>query len=128
MSDTNLCMFSGRVGAEPELKATTKGHVLNFRMACSRKYNGKEETEWINVIVFDKRAEGLATILEKGRQVFVEGRLQTQKYEKDGQTKYFTKILANNVVLGAKPGQEKYDGPAEGTPTNTSDNGNGPNF
>jgi single-strand DNA-binding protein len=81
--------------------------VCKFSVAVNEKYaNGeaKEHTEWFNVTVFDKQAEACGQYLAKGRQVYVEGRQRTSEYEKDGEKKFWTEVIADRVqFLGSKP-------------------------
>jgi single-strand DNA-binding protein len=106
-------LLLGHLGADPELRSTTAGQaVLNFRIATTESYYDKNKelqsrTEWHRVTVWGKRGEGLAKILTKGSKVLVEGRLQTSSYEKDGQKKYSTDVIATDVFLagGKRPGQ-----------------------
>jgi single-strand DNA-binding protein len=101
----------GNLGADPELRATNSGtSVLKLRMACTESYldkdnTRKERTEWVSVTVWGKRAEGLSKFLAKGHTVYVEGRLQTSSYEKDGEKRYRTEIVATDVkVFGGAGG------------------------
>lgn len=101
----NRVQVLGNLGADPELRASSGGTaVLKMRIACSESYLDKnrqrqERTEWVNVVVFGKRAEGLAKCLSKGSRVFVEGSLRTSSYEKNGEKRYRTEVNALNVVL-----------------------------
>jgi single-strand DNA-binding protein len=104
----NRAFLLGNLGAEPELKVTPSGQaVLSLRLATSRTYLDRnnvrqEATEWHAVKVWGKRAEALAKFLKKGDRLFVEGEIRTNSYEKDGSKKYFTEIIASNVVLNGK--------------------------
>lgn len=98
----NKVTLYGHLGADPELNATSGGHsVLKFRVATNEKvkkgHEWADHTEWHNITVWGKRAEALAKILQKGTGVLVEGALRTTKYEKDGETRYFTSIGATDV-------------------------------
>jgi single-strand DNA-binding protein len=100
----NRVMLLGNLGADPDLKATNGGSVLKLRVATTESYLDKnntrqERTEWHSVVMFGKRAEALARILAKGERVFVEGGLRTSSYEKDGEKRYRTEIVASNVIL-----------------------------
>jgi len=115
MSDgVNKVILLGNLGADPEMRMTQGGTaVLNLRLATTESYLDKknirqERTEWHSVTVWGKRAEGLAKILVKGDRVYIEGRIETTSYEKDGEKKYSTKVVANQVVLnGAKRGGDE---------------------
>ena len=105
MSDLNQWSGIGRLGRDVELRVTPAGDsVANFSIACDWKTKTKEGVEWINVSAFGKLAELCGQYIGKGSQVFVQGRLQTDKYEdKSGVTKYSTKIAADTVqFLGGK--------------------------
>ena len=113
MSDLNLCSFIGRLGKAPETRVTPNGDaVTNFSIACGWKTKTKEGTEWVNVSTFGKLAEICAQYLDKGSQVYVQGKMKTEKYEdKSGVTKYSTKIAADTVqFLGkGKESEVKHD-------------------
>jgi single-strand DNA-binding protein len=105
MSDLNQCSFIGRLGKDVELRVTPAGDsVANFSIACDWKTKKSEGVEWVNISAFGKLAELCGQYIGKGSQVFVQGRLQTDKYEdKSGVTKYSTKIAADTVqFLGGK--------------------------
>jgi single-strand DNA-binding protein len=117
----NRVMLLGNLGADPELRfgqgADTA--VLRLRLATTESYfdkrsnERKERTDWHNVVVFGKRGEALQKILAKGSTIFVEGRLQTSSYEKEGQKIYRTDIVATNVILagrGSGAGANREDG------------------
>ena len=105
MSDLNQWSGIGRLGKDVELRVTPAGDsVASFSIACDWKTKTKEGVEWVNISVFGKLAELCGQYIGKGSQVFVQGRLQTDKYEdKSGQIKYSTKIAADTVqFLGGK--------------------------
>ncbi len=101
----NKVILVGNLGKDAETKFTPSGIARsNFSIATSRRWKDqssgewKEETEWHNVVLW--RAENLANYLLKGKQVYVEGRLQTRSWDdKDGQKKYMTEVVAEDVVL-----------------------------
>lgn len=99
----NKCMVIGNLGADPEMKYTANGSaVTTFRVATSRTYTTnderKEETEWFSIVTWNRLAETCAQYLTKGRQVYVEGRMQTRSWEgQDGEKKYRTELVAENV-------------------------------
>jgi single-strand DNA-binding protein len=99
-------MIIGNVGREPELRFTSAGKpVTSFSVAVSRRWTDskgarREETEWFNVVAWGNLAEICAQYLDKGQQVYVEGRLQTRNWEnKDGQRLYRTDVVANEVTI-----------------------------
>jgi single-strand DNA-binding protein len=100
----NKVMIIGRLGRDPEVRYTQGGTaVTNFSVATSDGWTDKatgekrEKTEWHRVVAFRRLAEVCGEYLAKGRQVYVEGRLQTRSWEKDGITRYTTEILADKV-------------------------------
>ena len=101
----NKAIIIGNLGADPEVKTSQGGTTFaNLSVATNEKWTDKsgqkqERTEWHRVTVFGKTAENCGKYLKKGRQVYVEGKIQTDKYEKDGQTHYSTKIVAQNVTF-----------------------------
>jgi len=101
----NRVILVGRLGKDPEIRYSQQGTaVTNFSMATSEKYKGEEKTTWHRLVAFGKTAEIAEKYLSKGSQVYVEGKLQTRSYEKDGQTRYMTEVVANTVqFLDSKP-------------------------
>lgn len=105
MSGLNKAMIIGHLGRDPEMRYTQDGSpVANFSVATTEKYKDKENTEWHKVVAFGKLAEICGQYLQKGKQVYVEGRLQTRKYTgKDGVEKYSTEIIATSMqMLGGR--------------------------
>ena len=110
MSGLNKVMLIGRLGRDPELRYTPNGlAIANFSIATSEEWKDKnsgekkERTEWHRIVVFGKLGELCGEYLAKGRQVYIEGRLQTRSWEKDGVTKYTTEIVASDIqFLGSK--------------------------
>jgi single-strand DNA-binding protein len=115
----NRVMLLGNLGADPELKVTQGGQaLLKLRLATTETYLDKnntrqERTEWHSVTMWGKRGEALAKFLTKGERIFVEGRLQTSSYEKDGEKRYRTEVIATNLILGGR-GKGSGDQPYEG--------------
>ena len=106
----NKAMVLGRLGQDPELKYTPNGTaVCNFSVATSENWNDKsgqkqERTEWHRVVVWGKLAELCNQYLAKGRQAFLEGRIQTRSWEdKNGQKRYTTEIVAQTVQFIGGP-------------------------
>ncbi len=92
----------GRLTRDPELRHTTSGRaVCQISLAINRNFtnqSGERETDFINVVVWDKQAENVSKYLAKGRMVSVEGRIQTRSYDdKDGKKVYVTEVVANSV-------------------------------
>ncbi len=109
----NKVILVGNLGADPDMRYTPSGAgVCELRIATSDSWTDKngqrqERTEWHRVIVWGKRAEVCAKYLSKGRQVYVEGRIQTRNYDdKDGNKRYITEVIANDVQFlgGGKEG------------------------
>lgn len=110
-NDLNQWQGIGRLGKDPESRFSSAGSAItSFSIACGWKSGEKEGTEWVNVTAFGKLAEICSEYLTKGKQVFIQGRLTTDKYEKDGVTRYSTKVIADKMQMlggneGAKSGQ-----------------------
>ena len=110
MAGLNKVVLIGNLGRDPEIRYSQQGlAVVNFSIATSEQWTDKntgdrqEKTEWHNIVVFGKQAETCQKYLSKGSQIFIEGRLQTSTYEKEGQTHYMTKIVVSNFqFLGGK--------------------------
>jgi single-strand DNA-binding protein len=108
----NRVMLLGNLGSDPELRFTQGGQaVLNLRLATTESYLDKdkvrrERTDWHNVVVWGKRGEALAKIIAKGSSLFIEGSLRTSSYDdRDGNKRYKTEIIANNVILSGRAGR-----------------------
>ena len=121
----NRVMLLGNLGADPELRMTNGGQaVLKLRLATSETYLDRnkvrqERAEWHSVVVWGKRGEALAKILAKGSRIFVEGGLRTSSYDdKDGNKRYKTEVVANNIILsgsgGGRGGPRGSEGPGPG--------------
>jgi len=111
MASLNRIIIIGNLGKDPEMRYTPSGSpVTTFSVATSRRFTSasgepKEETEWFNVVVWQKQAEMCNQYLTKGRQVYVEGRLQTRNWEgKDGQMRFSVEIVASRVLFLGKAG------------------------
>lgn len=111
-NDLNLCQFIGRLGKDPETKyMPSGGAVTSFSLACGWKGKESESTEWINIVAFGKLAEIMAQYLSKGSQVYIAGRMKTEKYQdKQGSDKYITKVVADKMqMLGGKSESKSQD-------------------
>jgi single-strand DNA-binding protein len=115
MAGVNKVILVGNLGADPEVRYTTSGSaVANFRIATSEEWRDKNSgekqsrTEWHRVVAFGRLGEICGEFLHKGKQVYIEGRLQTRSWEdKDGNTRYTTEIVAREMqMLGAAPGRD----------------------
>jgi single-strand DNA-binding protein len=120
----NRAQIIGNLGRDPEISYTNGGRaVANFSVATTDSWKDKqtgekrEYTEWHKVVAWDKLAEVCGEYLHKGKQVFVEGKIETRKWEKDGVTRYTTRIVATTVkMLGPKDERQEgrtpeYNGP-----------------
>jgi single-strand DNA-binding protein len=107
----NKAIIIGNLGKDPELKEGERTAVCSFSVACAERYKQgdewKEKTEWINIVVFGAQAKACAQYLGKGSQVYIEGKIQTSSYEKDGRKIYQTKVVANEVKFLTKRDQPK---------------------
>jgi single-strand DNA-binding protein len=109
MASLNKIMIIGNLGKDPEMRITQAGlQIANLSVACTEKYkdkqgNQQEYTEWVNVSVFGKLAEICEKYLTKGSTVYIEGKIRTEKYQKDGQDRFITKVIADTMqMLGGK--------------------------
>jgi single-strand DNA-binding protein len=113
MPSLNKVQLIGHLGRDPETRTTTNGNkVCQFSLAVTRRWKtaneNKEATDWFNVTAWGRLGEIGQQYLKKGSLVYIEGRLQTDKYEdKGGETKYFTKVVASTLqFLDRKPAEE----------------------
>jgi single-strand DNA-binding protein len=108
----NKVILVGRLGKDPEVRYMTNGEaVTNVNLATSETWKDKagekqEKTEWHNLVFYRRLAEVAGEYLKKGSQIYIEGKLQTRKYQtKEGQERYTTEIIVNEMnMLGGKPG------------------------
>ncbi len=125
----NKVILIGNLGADPEVRFTPSGQaVANFRIATSESWSDKtsgqkqERTEWHRIVVWGKLAELCGEYLKKGRQCYVEGRLQTREWtDKEGKKNYTTEVVANTVQFLGSGGGRAADGP--GYQANSSKSG-----
>jgi single-strand DNA-binding protein len=114
MASVNKVILIGNLGADPEMRSTPNGQqVVTLRLATNERWTTRdgqqnERTEWHRVVVWGKQAEICNEYLRKGRQVYIEGRIQTREWQdKEGQKRYTTEIVAQTVqMLGSRPGGE----------------------
>ncbi|AOE88562.1 MULTISPECIES: single-stranded DNA-binding protein [Ralstonia solanacearum species complex] len=112
MASVNKVIIVGNLGADPETRYMPSGDaVTNIRVATTDRYKDKasgemrEATEWHRIAFFGRLAEIAGEYLKKGSQVYVEGRLKTRQWEKDGQKQYSTEIVAEQMqMLGSRQG------------------------
>ena len=125
MGSVNKVILIGNLGQKPELKYLPSGQaVCEMRLATNEVYNDKqnqrqERTEWHRVVVWGKTAENCAQYLDKGRQLYVEGRLQTRSWDDKttGQKRYMTEVVANQVTFLSSGAGEGRQGQGQGRGT-----------
>tara|TARA_A100000171_G_scaffold52660_1_gene72225 strand:- start:2714 stop:3184 length:471 start_codon:yes stop_codon:yes gene_type:complete len=105
-NDLNLCLFIGRLGADPETRFAPNGTaVTNIRLAVGKKWKDKngqtqESTEWVPVVMFSRLAEVAGEYLKKGSRVRINGEFKTRKWEdQQGNTRYTTEIVASEMQM-----------------------------
>ena len=136
MSGINKVILVGRLGGDPEVKSVGQGsQVARFNIATSENWTDKngqrqERTEWHRVVVWGKLAEICGKHLHKGRQVYIEGRLQTRQWDdQQGQKRYTTEVVGNTVqFLGSAGEQRPQQNQASSEAENIQDFGPEPNF
>ena len=114
MAGVNKVILVGNLGKDPEVRHLESGvPVASFSVATSESYNDKTSgerktvTEWHNVVLWRGLAEVAEKYLHKGDQVYIEGKLRTRQWEKDGVTRYSTEIIGDNMtMLGGRPKPE----------------------
>jgi single-strand DNA-binding protein len=112
MSGVNKAILVGRLGKDPEVRNLENGAtVANFTMATSETYKDrvtgekKEITDWHNIVLWRGLADIAAKYLHKGDQVYIEGKIRTRSWEKEGVTRYTTEIIGDNMtLLGSRQG------------------------
>ena len=133
MSGVNKAILIGNLGKDPELRFTPGGQaVANFSVATNEKWTDKagvkqEKTEWHRIVAWGKTAELCGEYLKKGREVYIEGKIQTREWNnKDGVKQYTTEIVAQNVTFlsgksdGGPRGKDEFAQPAP-VPSSDSD-------
>jgi single-strand DNA-binding protein len=122
MAGLNKVMIIGNLGADPEMRYMADGTAMtSFRVAASRNYTGadgerKEETEWFAVTAWRKLAEQCSQYLQKGRKVYVEGRLHTRSWDTpEGEKRYRTEVVADRVLFIDRAGAAPFPGDHEAT-------------
>lgn len=131
----NKVILLGHLGADPEVRYTQSGTaVANLRLATNESYNDRttgervEKTEWHRVVAWGKLAEIVGQYLTKGRQVYVEGTLQTRQWQdKEGNTRYTTEVRAGDLVmLGGRGASDAPSGGGGSEPEYAPVGGDGP--
>lgn len=128
----NKAMIYGNLTRDPEVKSLPSGmQVCSFSLATNRVYKDREgkrqeATDYHNIVVFGRQAETSGQYLKKGSSVFVEGRLQTRNWDKDGVKQYRTEVVADRVQFGPRPGTGGGEGrPAGGGAPSAEQSGGG---
>ncbi len=120
MAGVNKAIILGNLGRDPEMRSTQSGsQVANFSIATSRQYTDssgqkQEETEWHRIVAFGRLAEICGQYLRKGKQVYIEGRIQTRSWEdkETGQKKFMTEIVAEQMQMLGRAGDSP-SGPSD---------------
>ena len=118
MAAINKAILIGNLGRDPEIRYTQDGRaVASFSIATTDKWKDKatgenrEKTEWHRIVAFGRLGEICGEYLSKGKQVYIEGKLRTRSWEKDGITRYTTEIEANQMqMLGSRGGAGDFKG------------------
>jgi single-strand DNA-binding protein len=118
MASVNKVILIGNLGADPEMRYMPSGDAIaNFRIATTDTWKDKngekqEKTEWHRISMFGRQAEVAGEYLKKGSAVYIEGRLQTRKWQnKEGQDQYTTEVVADRMqMLGGRSGGNAFDG------------------
>jgi single-strand DNA-binding protein len=109
----NKAIIGGRLTRSPEETVSTTGTVISkFTVAINRRYN-RDETDFLNVVAFGKTAEFVNKYFQKGSAIIVVGSIQSRTYEKDGQKRYITEIVADEVNFGGSKKESGDSGSAE---------------
>jgi single-strand DNA-binding protein len=105
MKGLNKVQLIGNLGKDPEIRFTPEGkQVAKFSMAVNRTFKNKEgdsieDTQWFNIEAWTGLAKVVEEHLKKGDRIYIEGRLKTESYDKDGETKYFTKVVVQEMIM-----------------------------
>lgn len=127
MSGVNKVILVGNLGSDPTLRYTpNQTAVCNFNIATSERFTNKEgeketRTEWHRIVTWARLAEICNEYLKKGKQVYIEGRLQTRSWEdQNGNKKYTTEVVATNMVMLGRVGDAPMDVPSQDFPPEES--------
>ena len=127
MASLNKVMLIGNLGKDPEVRFTASGQaVASFSLATSEKFKGKtgdweERTEWHNITLWGKLAEISGEYLSKGKTIYVEGRLQTRKWQdKSGNDRYTTEIVGEKMQMLSPKGERSGGEPSQVSKTGAS--------
>ena len=120
-NDLNQCTFTGRLGADPEVKTIPSGDaVANFTIAIGSQWKDritgekKDSTQWVRCVAWRKTAELVGTYLTKGKRVLIQGKWQTRSWENnEGKKQYMTEVSVDNVIFLDPIESQGYDKPQE---------------
>lgn len=134
MAGVNRVILIGNLGKDPETRHTQTGAAIcSFSLATNESWKNKdggreERTEWHNIVTFGKVADICGQYLQKGKQVYIEGRLQTRSWDdRDGNKRYTTEIVASNMTMlgrageGGSDSQDEYEPPPQTAPRDDGD-------
>ena len=119
MAGINKVILVGHLGGDPEMKYGSSGNAFTtFTMATSESWvkdgQKEERTEWHRIVAFGKLAEICAKWLHKGKQIYLEGKIQTRSWEQDGVKRYTTEIVAGTMQMLGSRGDSNYQGGGQG--------------
>lgn len=129
MASVNKVILVGRLGKDPDVRAVGESSVANFSLATTESYKDrktgekKEITEWSNIVLWGGLAGIASKYLHKGDLVYIEGKLRTRSWEKDGVTRYMTEVIGDNMTMlsGKKDGGgARNEPPSNATPPDNS--------
>ena len=131
MASVNKVIILGNLGQDPEIKYTADGTAIdNLSIATNETWKDKktgekqQKTEWHRVVAFKRLAEIMGEYLKKGSSVYIEGKIQTRKWDdKDGVTRYTTEIVARELQMLGSKGDDQKSGPSAGAGNPVSDPG-----
>jgi single-strand DNA-binding protein len=108
MAGVNKVILIGNVGKDPDIISFENGKKASFSLATSERYKDREgkpveKTEWHNIVFWGPVVDVIEKYVKKGKQVYIEGKLASRSYEKDGQTRYITEVLGQNLTLLGGP-------------------------
>ncbi len=133
----NKVLLIGNLGKDPEMRSLPSGQpVASFTLATSRRWRDKngqkqEQTEWHQIVIFGKQAEIAGQYLTKGKQIYVEGRIQTRSWDdrQTGEKKYRTEIVCDNFqMLGSRGGGGDFEGAGSSAGAGGASYGGGPSY
>ena len=126
-SGVNKAILVGNLGSDPEIRSTGGGTpVANFTMATNESFKGRDgerndRTEWHRIVAFGKLAEICGQYLKKGKQIYIEGRIQTRQWEdRSGNKRYTTEIICNQMVMLGRAGDAPFPSKSEDDPMEVS--------